>query len=531
MKIEDLQIELRPRSNAQALDLGYALLRSHGRAAYQAWLGLWLPLAGMCAVLTAFQPSLVGLWITLLWWIKPLIERAPLYVMSRKVFGANVTWLEAVRAWPRQLGGGMFSLLTWKRLFSPGRGLGQPVWQLEGARGAVARKRISLLSRNGTGASAAWFGAVLAHLELVLQLGLIGVVSIFMSGAGNSNPFALFGAGSEADPYFALVFLAIYAIAAAVIGPIYTACCFTLYLNRRASLEAWDLELKLRQFSPPTAARARRQRGVPNLLGALVVLSLLASLPPFAPQSQAAEPVPNCKPPATQHNTRSPFPTAEQVRVRKQLDALYATPELGGYECVRTWQPKDRAAKKEKEDRPKLEPPDLDLPLLAAALKVLLIAAAIGLVAWLLYRYRDRLPRFRARDDAPLATEIGGLDIRAESLPADVAGDVRALWAAGRTRAALALLYRATLSHLVSDDRLDVRQGDTEADCLRRARLSQQGGGITRARLDVTVTATSLWMAGAYGDRWPDDATLHACCDAWQAQFGQPNKAAAGGRA
>jgi hypothetical protein len=425
----------------------------------------------------------------------------------------------------------MFSLLTCKGLFSPGRGLDQPVWKLETARGAVARKRISLLSGKNTGASAAWFGAVCAHLELVLQLGMIGIVGVFMSGAGNSNPFALFAAKDVAGLPLALVSLAIYASAAAVMGPIYTACCFTLYLNRRAALEAWDLELKLRQFSPPAAARPRRPSGVSGLLGGLAVLSLLASLPPFAPQVQAAESLPDCKAPIIEPNTRSPFPTAEQVRVRKQLDALYATPELRGYECERTWQRKTRAAKENKPDGDKLDLPPLDLPLLAAALKVLLIAAAIGLAAWLLYRYRAHLPRFGEPDEAAWATEVGGLDIRAESLPADVPGNVRALWGEGRPRAALALLYRATLSRLVSDDKLEVRRGDTEADCLRRARQSRQSGRTSHARLDVTVTATSLWMAGAYADRWPDDAALHACCDAWEAQFGQAKKAAARGRA
>lgn len=522
MKIEDLQIELRPRSNAQALDLGYTLLRSHGRAAYQAWLALWLPLTGVCAVLTVFMPSLLWLWIMLLWWCKPLIERAPMYVLSRKVFGAEVSWLEALRAWPRQLGGGMFSLLTWKRPFCPGRGLAQPVWQLEAARGAVARKRISLLSGKNTGASAACFGAVCAHLELVLQLGLIGIAGFFMSGPDGSNPFALIAGRGVASADLALVFLAIYASAAAVMGPIYTACCLTLYLNRRAVLEAWDLELKLRQFSPPVAARPRRHHGVPGLLGALIVLSLLAPLPPV----QAAEPVPECAPPVPEHNTRSPFPTPEQVRVRKQLDALYATPELRGYECALTWQLKNRTDKKKK--RNTLNPPELNLPLLAAALKVLLIAAAIGLAGWLLYRYRDRLPGFGVPDQAAWATEVGGLDIRAESLPADVAGSVRALWAEGRPRAALALLYRATLSHLVSEDQLAVRRGDTEADCLRLARLSRQSGRTSAGRLDVTVSATALWMAGAYGGRWPDDAALHACCDAWEAQFGRPHTVTAG---
>ncbi|UUZ49460.1 hypothetical protein LP420_03950 [Massilia sp. B-10] len=54
--------------------------------------------------------------------------------------------------------------------------------------------------------------------------------------------------------------LAIYATASAIIAPIYTACGFTLYLNRRASLEAWDLELQLRQITRPAASRAHPQR-------------------------------------------------------------------------------------------------------------------------------------------------------------------------------------------------------------------------------------------------------------------------------
>lgn len=516
MQIEQLQIELRPRSNAQALDLGFALLRSHARATYLAWLALWLPLVAVSAVLTLYWPKLTWLWILLLWWCKPLIERAPLYVLSRKVFGTAVSWQEAVRAWRGQLGGGMLSLMTWKRPFCLGRGLDQPIWQLELARGPVARKRIRVLSARGTGASAIWFGLVCAHLDLILQLGQIGIVSIFMSGPGDINPLALLYSGMIADGSAApLAMLATYAIAGTIMGPIYIAACFTLYLNRRASLEAWDIELKLRQIMPPAATRARRQPGVAlRMLGAL---GLVAMLLPFAPDARAAAPGPACAPPEAPTNTRSPFPTPQQARVRKQLDALYATPELRDYQCMLTWEPKRPAQRKSTRDE---RVPPLDLPLLAQVLRVVLIAAAIGVVGWLLYRYRDKLARLRRPAAALLATEVGGLDIRAESLPPDVTASVRALWCAGERRAALALLYRATLSRLVTRDQLDLHQGDTEGDCLRRARQAEQAGRLTGARLAVAVDATSLWLSGAYADRWPGDHALHACCDAWQAQFG-----------
>ena len=242
MQIDKLQIELRPRSHAQALDLGFALLRSHAGAAYKAFLALWLPLIGAAMVMTAFFPNLTWLWAVIAWWFKPMLERAPLYVLSRQVFGATVTWQEAVRAWPRQLGGGAWRLLVWGRIIiSTGRGLMQPVWQLEMARGSVATMRQRVLGANGTGQAAFWFGVVCCMLEGVLQVGLIAFISMFAGDGQSANPFALlFGDKSEeaATVLRELLWLGSYAVGTAIIAPIYTACCFTLYLNRRASLEA-----------------------------------------------------------------------------------------------------------------------------------------------------------------------------------------------------------------------------------------------------------------------------------------------------
>ena len=281
MQIDKLQIELRPRSNAQALDLGFSLLHSHAGAAYMAFLALWLPLLALCAALTIVMPELGWAWVIVAWWFKPLLERAPLYVLSRQVFGTTVTWQEAVRAWPRQIGGGAFRLLTWGRPFSAGRGLSHPVWMLEGARGRVANLRRSTLGNNGTASSAVWFGIVCAHLEVVLQFGALGLIGLFLGDGKSSNPFIMFFKGSE-EPTVAigLLTLAAFGLATAIMAPVYTACCFTLYLNRRASMEAWDIEIKLRQMKRP-AARTRAAPALSALLalaGAGVLLSA-ASLP------------------------------------------------------------------------------------------------------------------------------------------------------------------------------------------------------------------------------------------------------------
>lgn len=514
MQIDKLQIELRPRSNAQALDLGFALLRAHPGAAYKAYLALWLPLIALCALLTLAFPDYAALFAFGAWWLKPLLERAPLYVLSRQVFGTSVTWREAVRAWPRQLGGGWFRLLTWGRLLAAGRGLQQPVWQLEMARGAVARTRARVLGRQGTFGSAFWFGIICFQLELVLQFGLIAFIGIFMGDEQTSNPVALFNAMADSESG-ALLLLAIYAAATAIIAPIYTACCFTLYLNRRASLEAWDLEIQLRQIARPVTAKSRTPvAGGAAALAALVLACSMAA----PPDAHAAAPAIKCEPPASFRTfQRGPDQTPRQAQLRKQVDDLFQTPDLRGYECVEGWHFK----KSNKPEKPDDKRKPFDFSLLASIFKALVIGAGIAAVLWLLYRYRHKFPAFggAAPRLAP-ATEVGGLDIRAESLPDDVTGGVRALWHAGQRRAALALLYRATLSRLVTDDGLALTQGDTEGDCLRHAARAEREQGLSRARLQVATDTTGMWLDGAYAGRWPNTDQLFARCSQWDAQFG-----------
>ncbi|PWF46674.1 hypothetical protein, partial [Massilia glaciei] len=235
---------------------------------------------------------------------------------------------------------------------------------------------------------------------------------------------------------------------------------------------------------------------------------------------------PACAPPPTDgpyHGIRLVPHAPAQAQLRRQLAQVYATPALRGYACSLKWEPKNRAATP-RADRPR---PNFDW--LAQAAKMVFIGAAIGLAGWLLYRYRGLFPEFARRAPLRVATEVGGLDIRPDSLPDDVAGRARALWAGGERRAALGLLYRATLSRLVARNGLLLPRGATEGDCLRLARQAHAAQKLARGRLDVVAGVTGLWLGGAYGDRWPDDAALEAQCAAWQAQFDEG--AGAGGRA
>jgi hypothetical protein len=437
MQLDRITIALRPRPARQALDLGFALLHARAATVYKAWLALWLPLVAIAMALTLALPDYVALWVILPWWFKPLLERAPLYVLSRQVFGEDVTWRQAVRAWPGQLGGGWIRMLTWWRPFMAGRGLYQPVWQLEQARGATAAKRRAVIGRDGAGRAAYMFGIACAHFEAVLQIGMLAFIGMFTS----HDQFKVFSymMSTDQDSMVKLVLpLACYAIGGAIVGPVYVACCFTLYLNRRATLEAWDIELVLRQIHAPAA-----RRGQPAAAWLLAPLALvLAALLP-APPAQAADQAPpsqaaNCASmpvlfPVERLGTRD----AEQHKLHQEVDEIYADDDLRGYDCASTWRLK-------KDGQPEKKPAKSDTPDLARVamvIRAVFIVGAIGLCAWLLYRYRDRLRALLPRPPASApATEIAGLDIRAESLPHDVTAQVRALWARGERRDALALL-------------------------------------------------------------------------------------------
>ncbi|CAN7692779.1 DUF4129 domain-containing protein [Pseudoduganella sp. LjRoot289] len=518
MRIDKLQIALRPRPAPQALDLGFALLHAHAGAVYKTWLALWLPAVALTFALMLLLPAYDLLWMMLAWWLRPLLERGPLYVLSRQVFGEAVTWRQAVRAWPGQLGGGTVRLLTWWRLFMPGRGLYQPIWQLEQVRGKAAAERRLAIGRNGTGAAAYRFGMACVHFELILQFGLIALVGLFLSDGPSVQPLAyIVNAPPAAREALELVYMGTYALGAAVIGPVYTACCFTLYLNRRATLEAWDIELTLRQIEAPAARRnAQAGRASAPMLAVLAVLAALAcgfgSALAQAPAASATA----CTPPNGMHSPvgkHAPAHDAKQEALRSELRQLYDTDDLRGYKCEETWHLKDF-------DRPPEEKPLKmpDLGWLALAVKIALIAGAVALVGWLLYRHRGKFAWLLPKPRVTPATEIAGLDIRAESLPADVPAAVRALWDRDERRNALALLYRATLSRLVTLDGLQLAQGATEGDCLRMARQA----GLPQARDKAVDTVTTLWLNGAYGGRWPDSAAVHAACDAWRAQFEAP---------
>jgi len=115
------------------------------------------------------------------------------------------------------------------------------------------------------------------------------------------------------------------------------------------------------------------------------------------------------------------------------------------------------------------------------------------------------LPRLPKQFVAP--SHVRDLDIRPESLPDDVGSAALALWERGDQRAALALLYRGTLSRLVHVHAVPIRASSTEGECLAlaRPRLSESS-----ARYAASLVA--VWTAAVYGAQEPAGGVVQALC-------------------
>lgn len=506
MQLDAISIALRQRAPWEATDLGIALVRRHAGVIYAAWAAITLP---VCLLFSASGVLLEIPWLAplLLWWLKPIFDRIPLFVLSRAVFGQAPTWRETVRA-QRHWGWRAWRWLHWRRLH-PGRALLLPVDVLEAQSGAQRSARCRVLSK-ASGAPSTLLTIVAVHIEMMLYvsifvLGLMFVPIEFMSDSAQAMFETLF----EAPPVWAKVVMdLIYWLTISIMEPFYIGAGFGLYLNRRTQLEAWDIELAFRRL-------ALRLRG--GVSGAVLALILVLGSGPDA----RAETLASQNVEVGADNAASDQPLAlqkvfagqyhdEGEAFESSVNRAYTNDDLNPKKTIHVWKLRRPAEDVKPTDTPSwLKSIGMVIGFMAEyGLWILL-----GILAVLIIRYANRwIPwisdRFEPRRE--LAT-IETHDIQFETpLPNDVVAAVRALWSAGEARKALALLYRAAVQRL--SDRLGstMPKGATESQCLRAARSLTE----TDARLFAAIVRN--WQAIAYAQRSPSEAELEALLQAWQ---------------
>ncbi len=577
MRLEDITAEVRPRAPWEAVDLGFLMARTGWRPLARIWLSLILPLIVLVHLLL-YEHLLIASVVT--WWLKPLYDRLYLYYYSRALFGETPTVRDTFRALPGLLKSGLFTALTLYR-FDLARSFNLPVWQLEGLRGKPRRARIRLLQKQHRGtAQGLTFACV--NLELVLDLGLLFLILLFIPQHLDFGLPEMINLQQDAA-WAQLLANAFYVVAIAVIEPCYVAAGFALYLNRRTLLEGWDIELAFRRLasrlatqtaSVADAAHSGARRIIATVLltglllglggapapalatpsaGAPAAIRTSAALAATATDAQAhdnlsgdddpgdalpadntdaadtaATPVRDKGAVAVQAGKGEIVPTPDKAQAKQLVQDVLARKEFGYWKTIKSWH---YLGKTDKPDKPEHNA-DLGFwrdftGLLARFGEVMLWGLVIGLVV-LLIVYRERwLALFRAapRRRRPARPEmLFGMDVRPESLPDDIPGQARTLWAQGEWAAALSLLYRGALATLIDRDRLELEAGATEGDCLRRVETSPGGElAVYFARL------TRAWQRTAYAHRPPGAEEALGLLDSWARYFAAPAGAAAPG--
>jgi hypothetical protein len=477
------------------------------------WALLTLPLLALLTIVFWDYPSVV---FVLFWWLKPLFERLPLHILSRALFGEALTIRQALTAYPSLLKTQLLASLLWRR-FTPKRSFLLPIQQLEGLSGAARHARVRVLTQHNTQA-AFWLTMVGAHIEMALYIGLLGLIYLFIPSqiVEQLDWFKLIDVETHNLLWIEHLTNLLYALVLLAWEPVYVACGFSLYLNRRTELEAWDIELTFRRLR-------QRLAGVTHML-LLAGCTALFCMPYASVMADAASTPAICPlPPLEEVGPNMPHllnqPLNSEVS-RQHINIILSTPPFKNEKSSLEWH-FGRSQDETSAPRSGIQWADMGSLIFHAAhlIEVLLWALlALGVVT-VTWRYRVWLSLFTQRlspKRAPIEVsphQLLGMEIKPESLPADIPAEAERLWDE-HPREALGLLYRGLLSRLLHDFHVPLREAHTEGEILE----------LSHARASADVVnylhdITRHWQNLAYGHRLPSQEAMQTLCHQWRTLF------------
>ena len=213
----------------------------------------------------------------------------------------------------------------------------------------------------------------------------------------------------------------------------------------------------------------------------------------------------------------------DKTEISAAVDAVSADPNLGGKHKSRTL----RWVKGEEAPPPKT--PSWFIGLIdflsnGAGLLLWVLGAIVAALAalWVFRVVRTHRPAGEAAPQS-LPSQVLAMDIRPESLPADIGAAALALLASGRVRDALSLLYRGALSRAVHRFGAHIAASYTEGEVLKAVQSRLDAGGLR-----YFSELVQLWRLTVYaGDSVPAEA-IRPLCEQFGARLdGAPPEAAA----
>ena len=507
MDLSRIAIEPRLRSGWEAVDMGVAMVRTWWWPLQLSWL---LPSALMFTVLLFIFSETTWLAFLITWWLNPLWDRFPLMIVSRTLFDESPRVKSVWRQWCILFKTDWFAWLTWRR-FSPTRALDMPVTVLEQLRGEVRGRRLTVLHHNTSGV--AFLCTILCLLFVFVVIIALWVLVLLL--LPTEFWYDQLMEGFNEFFWLSRWSVVVWYVALAMVAPFYVVTGFALYINRRIELEGWDIEIRFRHLAQ------RAQQSKTSLLNSKKIAAWLLPLLMCANLSYS--------PPSLSQDDGAQMLNADKATAKQTVIDVLSGDDFRSTEIKKGWRFKKDAADEAENNEGTWRDFFANIvaaiePILSGILNVLKVVPILvwllvaALIAFGIYYFRDTLAtlgRVRMRPKAEQAPQVlFGLDLRQDSLPADVPAEVARLWQQEKHRDAVSLLYRATLSGLVHQFAFDFYDGYTEQECAT----------LVHSRQDNAMSAyvqrlTAVWQRIAYAHKIPPDDSVSQLCEEWPNYF------------
>ncbi|MEJ2329350.1 MAG: DUF4129 domain-containing protein [Gammaproteobacteria bacterium] len=489
MQLEQATAVLRPRRSWEAIDLGFHMARRWFLPLWLMWMATAFPLF---LLLHLLMPGSFGLALLLFWWLKPLYEPMMTDWLGRALFNEQTPIREQLRRLPRILPVGLPGNLTWRRLF-PSRSFFLCIQQLEGLRGEPFSRRMKLLF--STDPNSGWLTVLMFHIESILYLGTIGLVIMLLPETVDVD-FGLLDSISNSS-MVAWTNSIFYLLAASIVAPFYVAAGFSLYINSRTDLEAWDIEIDFRRIARETAKRSQVRVFPGATLAAPVLLAtgMLLSCPGTAD-------------------------ALDRMEARESIAEVLSHEDFGKTVMRKEWRAIEET-KRESDERDGMDFSLGNLEWLALLLRLLAYALIALFAGWLVFRIMQsasggletgRKSRTAAESRGHRLLQPDHEDD--DHIPDNPVHAVIKLCEEGQLRRAMSLLYRATILYYIRLQKLDIPDSATEGECLQLVRQHRP-----QQESHYFETLTRSWQSLAYAGYGLSPEELIALCRQWPAVY------------
>ena len=533
MELEKVSAKIRPRRGWEAIDLGVSLVQKHFVVLYKIWFGISLPTYLLISIMF-WQPTF---WIVItFWWLLPILERPLLHFLSRELFGESLSVKQCIKNFNKLAKIQWFASLSWRRL-SFTRSFDLALIQLEGLNGRARTNRIRVI-HSGDSGSAMWLTVIFFLISIILFVSILMFIylivpEVYLENFNFWNWITL--SGDTEGVIYLYNFLAYICLSA--IAPFYIACGFTLYLNQRTHLEAWDIELafkrlalRLSEYPSNMKTRLASWLGV----GMLILTASIIDLPDVKAESEIElssstedllkEKIETSIDKNLSDKLSQKLSASNEIlelseitheSAKRLIDEIKSGESFHQMKTVET----SRYRNSGNDNSLEIEPSSGISPgwLMFANLFAMVVEFALWifvfvLIVFLVLKYKHllvgRIGQKQKHHKRP--KKLFGLDLDSEKLPDDPWAISKNLIEQKKYREALSLLYRASLIWYVDNSQAVIKEGYTELECFR-----QIASQVSIGSREYFLLLTNAWRQLAYAHKMPEKDLLIQLCDNW----------------